>query len=89
MAGWLDRLMGSKQASANQAKERLKLVLIHDRTDLTPDKLEKMKAELLQVIIKYIDIDPAQVRIHMAQEGRDQRLVADVPIRQAQRKRAG
>jgi cell division topological specificity factor len=89
MAGWLDRLMGNKQESANQAKERLKLVLIHDRTDLTPDKLEKMKAELLQVIIKYIDIDPAQVRIHMAQEGRDQRLVADVPIRQAQRKRAG
>lgn len=89
MAGWLDRLVGNKQASADQAKERLKLVLIHDRTDLSPEKLEKMKGELLQVILKYIDIDPSLVRIHMAQEGRDQRLVADVPLRQAQRKRAG
>lgn len=89
MTGWLDRFMGNKQASANQAKDRLKLVLIHDRTDLSPDKMEKMKNELLQVIMKYIDIDPSLVRIQLAQEGRDQRLVADVPLRQAQRKRAG
>lgn len=89
MAGWLDRLVNNKKASAHQAKDRLKLVLIHDRTDLTPDKLEKMKAELLQVILKYIDIDPSMVRIQLAQEGRDQRLVADVPLSQAQRKRAG
>lgn len=89
MAGWFERLLSNKQQSANQAKERLKLVLIHDRTDLTSDKLERMKNELLQVIARYIEIDPDAVKIRMAQEGREQRLVADIPLRAAQRKRSG
>lgn len=89
MAGWFERLMTPKKPSANQAKERLKLVLIHDRTDLTPDKLEKLKNELLHVISRYIDIDPDAVQIRMAQEGREQRLVADIPLRSSQRKRSG
>lgn len=81
MSGWLDRFLGQKPKSASEAKDRLKLVLIHDRTDLTPDALEKMKNELLQVISRYVEIDPAAVRIQMAQEGREQRLVADIPLR--------
>lgn len=89
MSGWFDRLISNKAQSANQAKERLKLVLIHDRTDLTPDKLEKMKNELLQVISRYIEIDPEAVKIRMAQEGREQRLVADIPLKASQRKRSG
>jgi len=89
MTGWLERLLSQKKPSANQAKERLKLVLIHDRTDLTPDRLEKLKNELLQVISHYIDIDPDAVKIRMAQEGREQRLVADIPLRTSQRKRSG
>ena len=90
MSGWLDRFLGQKPKSASEAKDRLKLVLIHDRTDLTPDALEKMKNELLQVISRYVEIDPAAVRIQMAQEGREQRLVADIPLRAgASRKRPG
>ena len=81
MSGWLERFLGQKPKSASLAKDRLKLVLIHDRTDLTPDALEKMKNELLQVISRYVEIDPAAVRIQMAQEGREQRLVADIPLR--------
>ncbi len=87
MSGWLDRFLGQKPKSASQAKDRLKLVLIHDRTDLTPDALEKMKNELLQVISRYVEIDPAAVRIQMAQEGREQRLVADIPLRAGNAKR--
>jgi cell division topological specificity factor len=90
MSTWLDRLLGSKPKSKDQAKERLKLVLIHDRTDLTPDALEKMKNELLQVISRYVEIDPATVRIQMSQEGREQRLVADIPLKVVSpRKRTG
>ena len=81
--------MGQKPKSAGQAKDRLKLVLIHDRTDLTPDALEKMKNELIEVISRYVEIDPAAVRIQMANEGREHRLVADIPLRVgAQRKRS-
>ncbi len=80
MAGWLERLTGKKANSADEAKERLKLVLIHDRTDITPGQLEIMKNELLEVISRHVDIDPSMVRIDMAQEGREQRLIADIPI---------
>ncbi len=86
MDGFLERLMGKKQNSANAAKERLKLVLIHDRTDITPGQMENMKNELLQVISKYVNIDPKTVKIDMTQDGREQRLVADIPIAASSRK---
>jgi cell division topological specificity factor len=81
MASWLDTLIGRKPKSAESAKERLKMVLINDRTDLTPSALEKLKDEIMQVISRYVDIDPETVSIEMTQEGREQRLVADIPVR--------
>ena len=81
---WLASKKTNKSASA--AKDRLKLVLINDRTDLTPAELESMKNELLMVISRYIEIDSNAVRIDMTQEGRQQRLLADIPIRAATRK---
>jgi cell division topological specificity factor len=87
MSAFIDRLLGRDRKSANQAKERLKLVLIHDRTDLAPGVLDTLKDELITVISRYVEIDPNAVRIEMAQEGREQRLVADIPLRQAARRR--
>jgi cell division topological specificity factor len=74
--------------SANSAKERLQLVLIHDRTDLSPAQLEALKDDLIETISRHIDIDPQAVRINMAQDGREQRLVADIPLKTATRRRA-
>ncbi|HNR47205.1 MAG TPA: cell division topological specificity factor MinE [Anaerolineaceae bacterium] len=87
MSDWLDRLLGRQPKSASSAKERLKLVLINDRTDLTSSELEALKNELLEVIGRYIDIDPAAIRIEMMQEGREQRLLADIPLRASRRHR--
>ncbi len=81
MADWLKSLFGPKENSASKARERLKLVLINDRTDLTPDALERMKNEILTVISHYVEIDPTDIHIDMTQEGREQRLVADIPIK--------
>ncbi len=39
-----------------------------------------MKDELIQVISRHVEIDPGCVNIEMAQEGREQRLIADIPI---------
>lgn len=89
MPSWMDRITGSQRNSANQAKERLKLVLIHDRTDLTNEEVDQLKAELMGVIRKYIEIDPGAVRIVINHDGREQRLVADVPLRAGQRRRIG
>ena len=87
MSSILDRIFGRDRKSANEAKERLKLVLIHDRTDLPPGELELLKDELIEVISRRIEIDPTAVRIEMSHEGREQRLIADIPLRPARRRR--
>ena len=51
----------SNRQSATEAKERLKLVLIHDRTDLSQEELDTLKNELLAVISKHVEIDPQAV----------------------------
>jgi cell division topological specificity factor len=87
MGGFIDRILGREKSSAQQAKERLKLVLIHDRTDLNPGTLENLKDEIINVISRHVEIDPKQVRIEMTQDGRQQRLIADIPLNPARRRR--
>ncbi len=87
MNNLLNILFVREKKSARTAKERLKLVLIHDRTDLTPGKLDVLKDELIEVISRHIDIDPTAVSIEMAQDGRQQRLIADIPLSPVNRRR--
>jgi cell division topological specificity factor len=49
--------------------------------------LEVLKDELIEVISRHIEIDPDSVRIEMAQDGRQQRLIADIPLVPARRRR--
>ncbi len=84
--GWLDRLRNNKK-SARQAKDRLQLVLVHDRTDLTPGQLGALKDELIEVISRYVEIEPQAVEIQLSQSGREQYLVANIPLRPARRAR--
>ncbi len=78
-----------KQSAAESAKERLQLVLIHDRTDLTPAELEALKDDLIKAISRHIEIDPSAVQIGLERAGREQRLVADIPLKGVTRRRAG
>jgi len=79
----------TRKRSAESAKERLQLVLVHDRTDLTPGQLEALKDDLLKAISNYIEIDPEAVQIGLERDGRSQRLVADIPLRSVSRRRSG
>jgi cell division topological specificity factor len=88
MANWLSRITG-RTSSANEAKERLKLVLIHDRTDINPEVMEKLKDDLLKAISRHVQIDPDLVKITMMHEGREQRLIADIPLKHHERKPIG
>jgi cell division topological specificity factor len=87
MSSFIERLLGRDRQSARQAKERLKLVLIHDRTDLSPGTLEDLKNDLIAAISRHVSIDVNAVRIEMSQEGREQRLIADIPLRTVTRRR--
>ena len=80
MASFLDRLSGKKNASANQAKERLSLVLIHDRTDLSPEDLRSLKDRLIEVISDYVKIDTRHTEIEIKNDGREQTLIANIPL---------
>ena len=45
------------------AKDRLKLILIHDRGDIDPETIDKIRMEILQVLSKYIEIEADDVEI--------------------------
>jgi cell division topological specificity factor len=84
---FLNKLLG-KKASADSAKERLQLVLIHDRTNLTPSELESLRDDLVATISRHIEIDVSSMQFGLEHDGRSQRLVADIPIKRVPRRRA-
>jgi cell division topological specificity factor len=79
--GFLDRLFGrSEQTSREIAKERLQLVLVHDRIKISPATLDKMKDELITVISRYVEIEADNVEVSFTQGRRESRLVANIPV---------
>jgi len=85
---FFDKLLGRKK-SADSAKERLQLVLIHDRTDLTPAELDSLRDDLIATISRHVAIDTASMQFGVEHDGRSQRLVADIPLKAAPRRRTG
>jgi cell division topological specificity factor len=83
--GFFDRIFGRKK-SADSAKERLQLVLIHDRTDLTPAELDSLRDDLIATISRHVDIDVKAMQFGVEHDGRSQRLVADIPLKAARRR---
>jgi cell division topological specificity factor len=81
-----DLITGKGRSSADKAKERLQLVLINDRTDLSPGILEDLRDEIIDVISRHVEIDPTAVRLEMSHEGREQRLIADIPLKYSRKR---
>ena len=77
----LNKLLRRQEASANTARERLQLVLAHDRTDLSPDLLDQMRREILEVVAKYVEIDIDEGAVSLETEDRMTALVANLPIK--------
>ena len=68
------------------AKDRLKLILIHDRGYIDPETIDKIRMEILQVLSKYIEIEADDVEIALNRAGSDEdgngpALVANIPIK--------
>jgi cell division topological specificity factor len=80
---FIQRLLGLQKPSAETAKERLQLVLAHDRSDLNPELLDQMRREILEVVQKYVEIDIEEGEVSLATEDRVTALVANLPIRRA------
>jgi cell division topological specificity factor len=78
----LERLMGRRDrySSGKVAKERLRLVLAHDRADISPALLDTLKDEIVTVISRHVAIDADSVQVNISQSARETRLVADIPL---------
>ena len=77
----IDKLLGRQPSSASTARQRLQLVLAHDRSDLNPELLEKMRREILEVVARYVEIDLEEGDVSLETEDRVTALVANLPIR--------
>ncbi len=76
----LNRLFGRKEASGNVAKNRLQFVLVHDRVNLSPGKMDQLKDDLIQVISKYVEIDREHMDISLTREDDQNLLIANIPL---------
>lgn len=82
-----ERITGRRSRSANAAKERLQLVVIHDRAGISPGKLEAMKDDLIDAISRHVEIDQGAVKVSLTQDRDQQKLIANIPLAAARARR--
>lgn len=84
MFDFFAKLLGGGKSS-NVAKERLKLVLIHDRNDIAPDTLENIKIEMINILKKYLEIDETGIEMQLDKQNSSVALVANIPLKNMKR----
>lgn len=79
----LSQLVGQffKQESAVVAKNRLKLVLIHDRVKISPQQMDQLKQDLIEAISKYIEIDKDQLEVSLTRKNKTTSLIVNIPVK--------
>ncbi len=79
--GILDFLRVKPQNTANIARERLRIIVAQERsTRGGPDYLPLLRSELLEVIRKYVHVDPEAVQINLESEGGQELLELSVAL---------
>lgn len=68
-------------ASKDVARERLRLVLVHDRTSISPEFLNQLKEDLIKVIRDYLEIDEEELQVSLANADASVALVANIPVK--------
>ncbi|HHT69602.1 MAG TPA: cell division topological specificity factor MinE [Limnochordia bacterium] len=85
MFEFISKLFGGSEGSKNKAKERLRLVLVHDRASLSPGLVEALEAELIQVISKYLEIDEEGLEVTFDEGDDSVALIANIPVKNVKR----
>ncbi|GAV21674.1 cell division topological specificity factor MinE [Carboxydothermus pertinax] len=87
MLEFLMKLFGKEQQnSKTMAKERLRLVLVQDRTNVSPELLQNLKEDLIAVITKYMEIDEKALEVNIDTHEEQVALIANIPIKNVKRK---
>lgn len=80
---WGKRVGGA--GSGETAKERLRLVLVHDRIGSSQEILSGLKEEMLAVISKYLEVDAGGIEVRLNTSHRQTVLAASIPVRSVRR----
>lgn len=76
-----DKMNESETSNAKDvAVNRMRLVLMQDRTNLTPFLLEKMRGEMIDVLAKYVEMDKEALELNFEQEGDQMALMLSIPV---------
>jgi cell division topological specificity factor len=76
---WFFRRKDEGQARV-RAKDRMRLMLIHDRLELPPDRLSALEEELIGVVSRYFEVDRQTTRFDLQQFERKAALIANFPL---------
>ncbi len=68
------------EASKNVACNRLKLVLMQDRTNLSPAIMDRMRHELIDLLSKYLELDRELLDLNFEQEDEQMALMLSIPV---------
>jgi len=84
--GFLDALLsrGSSRrapSSANVAKQRLVEVLVQDHVKITPEVMDAIRADILRILSKHLEVDAEQLQVNLTRTERGDNFVANVPVR--------
>lgn len=86
MLDFISRMFGKENNnSKNVAKERLRLVLVHDRANVSPQLLHALKSDLIAVISKYMEIDEKALEVNLDGDDSQVALVANIPVKRMKR----
>ena len=81
MLDMLMKVFGKQEKRSGQiAKERLQVVLIHDRASVSPELMDQLKNEIIGVISKYMEINKSEMEISLANDSDSVALVANIPV---------
>lgn len=81
------KFFGKEDVSSKDiAKERLRLILVHDRANVSPKFLEMIKSQLIDLISDYMEIDEEGLEVKLARMEKDEdisvpALMANIPIK--------
>ena len=68
------------ESAKDVACNRLKVVLMQDRTNLTPELMDRMRKELVELLSKYVEMDKEALELGFEQEGSQMALMLSIPV---------
>ena len=68
------------EASKDTACNRLRVVLMQDRTNLTPELMERMRKEMVELLSKYVEMDKEALELNLEQDGDQVALMLSIPV---------